>query len=247
MSDNGTITMGDVEAIAAQLPTRTTDPATRREWALQILRNAATPADPVHIEAPAPVVQLEQAPPRPKVFPPVRSRMVRAWAWLGTWYGTAFVHSEPGGVIVPNGLFQALWAVAFRVGVGFHAAPVKAWGFLTVVTSKPVTPEVYRARMVACGECPARHYRMRRAAGVVLLDEHCGLCGCPDWWLSRNKNRNKFAGWKCPARKHDGEYPGDDLRKALEKKGYDPETTEKILAGGGGGCTGCGCGKAPAK
>lgn len=214
MSDNGMMTI--------QVPTRITDPATLRLLAEQLVAVAENTVDPQPQEMPLDIVPEPE--PQRAWKPPVRTPhagvCVRAWTWL---------------------IVQASTPLRFkRFVLWWLRLPSRAWSMVMVLSSRKIDAETEARRDNVCHDCPFRHYRMRRTRQGIVMDEHCGKCSCPDTRLSRNEYRNAYSGWKCPERKHAGPYPDDDLREHLEANGYDP----KIISGGGGGCTGCGCGKA---
>ena len=207
--------------VTLQVPTRITDPTTLALLAQQLMVQAENAVDPQPQEIPLDIVPEPepQKAPKPPVRPPHASVHARVWGWLIVQVAT------------PQRVKRAaLWSLRF---------PPRAWSFLRVVTSKRESPYEKAERDDACAECPFRVYRMRRTKQGVVMDEHCGKCGCPDWYFSRNEVRNGYSKWLCPERKHAGQYPDDDLREHLREHGYDPKTVF-----GGGGCTGCGCGKA---
>lgn len=200
------------------IPTRITDPATLRLMAEQLVATVEDRVDPQPEEKPVEVA-LEQAPAMPKIYRPHAGRMSRLRNWIAAQVATP-------------GRFKRflLWTLTF---------PARVWSFVKVVTSRRVSLEEYAWRENACRDCPFRHYRIREDRTGFHLDEHCSKCGCPDWRMSRNEVRNWYSGWRCPARRHPGPYPDDAIREFVQGQGYDPETVF-----GGGGCTGCGCGKA---
>lgn len=227
--DNGMVTI--------RVPTRITDQATLELLARELVAQAEQSVDPQEVELP-----VEAAPePEPKrawqppIRPPYEKRLKRLRLWMLSWIQTACV-SQHGA----NSLTQAWSALANRAGVYWVNLPGRAWSMLTTITSKRESPDEKTARDAICAACPSRVYRLRRTKDTVVLDEHCGKCGCPDWKLSRNVVRNWYTAWNCPERRHAGPYPDDDLRAKLEGEGYDP----KVVFAVGGGCTGCGCGKA---
>jgi hypothetical protein len=216
---NEPMTLNELDELADLMPANgTTDRLTRRQMVMTLLQATDTPEE---APQPQPDVPLDVAPAKPAIRPPVAPRMARAWLWLIAQVQTPYRTK--------------------RAIIALLKAPVKAWSFLRVITSPQVDAETKAARDAACSECPFRHYRLRRTKGGVVLDEHCGKCGCPDWKYSRNEVRNWYSAWLCPVRRHEGAYPDDDLRESLKGRGYDPE-----IVFGGGGCTGCGCGKAGA-
>lgn len=194
--NNGTIPIEEVEALARSIPTLTTDWPTRMDMAYALLQQTAPEPEP----EPKADLQLEQAPPKPRMLPPVAMTKRRG-----------------------------KWSMRIR----------KAWSFIRVVIGPRVDIETYGARQSACAECPFQYFRMRRTKAGVVHDSHCAKCGCPDWKYSRNAERNWYANWACPDRRHPGPYPDDDLWEHLKEHDYDP----KSILGGGAGCTGCGCGK----
>ena len=212
MNENGMVTL--------QIPTRSTDPEEVKAIAEALMASLyeTPPVEAFGSIEPEPVE--ERKPARPAVrlpFPPIHTRLR---LWLIAQVSTPYRCKR-----------TALWLLRF---------PPRAWSLLRVITSGHENPHEKADRDRICGECPFRTYRMRRTKQGVIMDEHCGKCGCPDWKLSRNAVRNWYSGWQCPERRHAGPYRDDDLRAALEANGYDP----KMVFAGGGGCTGCGCGKA---
>lgn len=202
--------------VTIQVPTRITDPETLALLGQQLVASITEP--PIERELPiAPVEpELPAKPQQPQIRLPHASTMARAWLWLIAQASTPFRFKR-----------AVLWSLRL---------PLRAWSLVRVLSSKRVSRVVKLERDDVCSACPSRVYRMRRTKRGVVLDEHCGKCGCPDWRLSRNSVRNWYNGWKCPERRHAGKYPDDDLRECLEANGYDPKTVF------GGGCAGCGCG-----
>jgi hypothetical protein len=76
-------------------------------------------------------------------------------------------------------------------------AVAKARSFARAVVSLvrhgEVTVQTYALRRAECLECPAFAERER---GV-----YCGACGCPEWFVSDLRFRNRLLGVKCPLNK----------------------------------------------
>lgn len=213
-----------MESQLIQLPpvrTRITNPIALQQLAEQLAIAAENVVEPIEqIKEPEPAQEPSREPHKPLVRPPHKPIHSRVWTWLILQVATPLRFKR-----------LALWSLKL---------PPRAWSMLTTITSKRESPDEKADRDMVCAACPSRVYRLRRSKGDVVMDEHCGKCGCPDWKLSRNVVRNWYTAWNCPERRHAGPYPNDDLRAKLESEGYDP----KVVLSVGGGCTGCGCGKA---
>ena len=221
MSEANGIAVQENGMVTFRMHTRCTDPETIRligEQALAVMENTVDPK-PEFVEVKRVEVEEKKEPAQPQVRPPHARVHARVWAWLIVQVATPYRVKR-----------AAMWSLRF---------PPRAWSFLRVVTGPKESVYEKSERDEVCAECPFRVYRMRRTKTGVVMDEHCGKCGCPDWYFSRNEVRNAYSKWSCPERKHAGPYPDDDLREHLKEHGYDPKTVF-----GGGGCTGCGCGKA---
>lgn len=93
----------------------------------------------------------------------------------------------------------------------------KAYTFCKWITSRKVSAEILKGRTIVCDGCDAS----RKTNGAL----YCGLCGCPDWNMSRLSVKNARKGHNCPLGKHEGSFATMTLNS---KK-----------------CKGCGNGEAP--
>lgn len=152
----------------------------------------------------------------PRYLPP------KASAWWG------FVGWRPFGRILGRFSVQPF---------GWFAGVARFWLFWRTISGPRVSRDEYNLRMIACHKCPNRHLRPVKTKKGPLLREYCGLCGCPEWKPARLENKNWWARWKCPARKHAGHYPSDWWLNLIPE-----DARERMLRGGGqsGGCPGCG-------
>lgn len=78
--------------------------------------------------------------------------------------------------------------------------------FIRVITSGYVNDKTHKERMIECESCPQAIIRMHRNGKETM---YCQRCGCPKWRLAELRTKNRFNGWECPARRHDGPYRSD--------------------------------------
>jgi len=123
---------------------------------------------------------------------------------------------------------------------------VRLWSFFRAITGGKVNAKIHQGRQAVCGKCPKRiivpvtktvRPTKSKPVKVVIEKSYCGPCNCPKWYLSRLDNKNWFAKWKCPLRRHAGPYSDDAVRSWLIENGH---ATDEQLEADGGGCAGCG-------
>jgi hypothetical protein len=239
MHDNGGLSMSmmngvailsdELDALAEAVPAAT--PEMRREIVLAMLRASQEPAE----QEPQPeTTQQADKPKLPRVVFQKRwdirlrdyllvqvtqpRRIVRWLAWWIAlpWKAASFARVATGGQVGP--LF------------------IEEDGIPRVLSPAERIAE----RDNVCEACEQRYYFVRLDGETT---EHCQACKCPPTRWSENEYRNTLASWHCPLRKHAGPYPNDGQAGALKGLGYEENA---VLAAFGGGCTGCGCGKAKA-
>lgn len=60
--------------------------------------------------------------------------------------------------------------------------------------------------------------RQTICAGCLERDgDYCTVCGCPRWWLSRLRFKNRLRGHLCPLASHRGRYPRWKLHFVRQK------------------------------
>lgn len=211
---NGTITL--------QIPTRTTDPATLRLMAEQLRQTVEE--SPVEQFVSSLDVSLDQSPPKPKLPRVVVQK--RIFARVKDW--VAHQIASPGRIV--------RW-LTWWWKLPFHAA-----SFAWVVTGPANDEDTAQAWDDECEKCE-HLYKFVRLNGDV--GSHCAKCDCPATKRSENAYRNRKKRWTCPQQKHKRPYRTDLAKEAIEGLGYDESVAKLIVINsGGGGCTGCGCGKA---
>lgn len=181
---------------------RLPEEVTRAVMADMEARRLAKPGEPQN------VVQMAEKE-QPKVREPLPAwdfRIAGAWMTFVT-YPTRFVL---GRVLLDwfahVGTRPAIWYISAR-------------NFVTALLGDRVSDAVYRQRMKACGECRDAYVRIVRVGKKCGLGpSFCGLCGCPESRWSRLDEKNKFAAWHCPRRKHPGPYPEDAYRHLIPKE-----------------------------
>lgn len=125
-------------------------------------------------------------PERPAVIPPPMIPFGRLYAFGATI------------VLQPNRVMRFLtWA---------YMLPWRGSELLRVLRSGRIDDDAYEKRMEACRACRQAIIRMTRGGKEPT---YCQQCGCPKWRLAELRTKNRFKGWECPARKHDGPYRSD--------------------------------------
>ena len=64
-----------------------------------------------------------------------------------------------------------------------------------------IDAQKFGARIVICEDCQSLQKRLVRKRPFVKL--YCGSCGCPQWWLSELRRKNRLLKWECPQNKHE--------------------------------------------
>jgi hypothetical protein len=207
----------DMNLVTVTAQTRITDPETLQLLADEIVQIAERRVDPDEPEVI--VEETRREPEKPKLprYILQRTRRVAVRDW---------VHTQ---IATPKRIVRWLsW---------WWLLPWKSASFVSVLLSRKVDPETLLERDTACNECDQRFYFVRLNGRA---SSHCAACKCPAWKMSELRYKNQKNGWKCPLRKHPGEYANDAQAEALERIGYEKNA---VLSAVGGGCTGCGCGK----
>lgn len=215
MENNGQmITTDELDSLAQELPTNTTDPGTRREMILAMLRYNESPIERVEVQ----VVERNEAAGKKLPLYVLQKRWdVRLRDWM-----TAQA-TQPKRIT----RWLAWWI----------PLPWKIGSFFRVMLSHKLDSVLVVERDTVCDGCDQRYHFVRRDGET---SDHCAACKCPATRFSTLAFKNERANWKCPLRKHAGPYPNDPQANALMELGYDENV---VLSAVGGGCTGCGCGK----
>lgn len=207
--------MIDNGMVTIEIPTRTTDPEERRAMAEALAAILET--------QPQEEVIVEEPPAQPE-----RKRLPRYI--LAKRIDVAFRDWVIAQVQTPKRIVRWLsWWIALPWRIG---------SFLSVILSRKVDAETLLERDTTCNDCEQRYFFVRRSGRT---SSHCAACKCPSWKLSELRTKNQLRGWKCPLRKFDEPYSNDAQAETLERLGYEKNAVLNVI---GGGCTGCGCGKA---
>jgi len=120
-----------------------------------------------------------------------------------------------------------------RAAAWLWLLPAKLSLFVRTIMGPKVADDVWRARMDDCERCTNSRIRLSIVKGEVVEKSYCKQCGCPDWYLSRLDNKNRYAKWECPLRTHEGPYEDDLWRpRATELSGGE------VVRNRTGGCGG---------
>ena len=192
------------------------EPAMRRDIVLAMLRVSAEQEQQVELQEVE--VQTERKPSPPRYV--LQKRWdIRLRDWLLT------------QAAQPKRLARWLsWWIALPWRVGSFVR--------TIAGGKIRDPFEIAEREAICERCDQRYVFIRLNG---KQSDHCQACKCPPTRWSALDYKNQLANWHCPLRKHPGPYPNDGQAVALKGLGYEENA---VLSAVGGGCTGCGCGKA---
>jgi len=145
----------------------------------------------------------------PMYKPPPPPRYVLAWQW----FGRRILYGGPVRSWVMKRSYVLRW---------LHGMVPQVAKFLHAILGPRVSEIEYQERMLACNKCDMRVIQIQRikekdrVSGTVRTKEYCGGCGCGQWHMSELKRKNALANWRCPMRKHPGNY-GDELYASLLK------------------------------
>lgn len=134
----------------------------------------------------------------------------------------------------------ALWKRWLRPNYWLHQA-IRGWHLLRAVFGPEVSQEEYDDRMAECMSCEHRYVLPVYREGKAEALHFCSLCNCGEHGFAELHSKNWLERWKCPDRRHAGEY-SDDWWHAIVPKVARDKMQGKDKARSCNGCGG-GCGR----